>query len=56
MSDFSSMFYGCIGTVIKLFIMIAIVTGIGIAMGYRMGYEKGIKDCNNETIRKQLGI
>jgi hypothetical protein len=36
-------------------LMIAIIATLGFFAGKKYGYAEGIKDCNNETIAKQLG-
>ena len=36
--------------------IVAVIMAAGGALGYYEGYNKGIKECNDATIRKQLGI
>jgi hypothetical protein len=44
-------------TVIIYGVIAAFLIGlVGFGIGYQVGHDSGIEDCNNETIRKQLGL
>lgn len=40
---------------IAVMVVVAIIA-IGFNVGYHVGYDKGVTDCNNKTIKEQLGL
>lgn len=56
MGDMTDMAMGFFKGLLIFTVAVLIIGAIGASIGYKIGYDKGIKECNDKTIRKQLGL
>ena len=56
MGDWADLFKQIIIGFFIMLVITVVIMGAGFWLGYNHGHDIGIKDCNNKTIAKQLGL